>query len=75
MLDGEGGFTVYGIIDDAAAAGRERLLPVGLSRGARIVRPVPEDGLVRLDDVSVDTSGALYTLWEQQTDLISSVRH
>ena len=48
---------------------------MGLSRGARIVRPVPEDGLVRLDDVSVDTSGALYTLWEQQTDLISSVRH
>ena len=74
-LDGEGGFTVYGIIDDAATASREGLLPMGLSRGARIVRPVPEDGLVRLDDVSVDTSGALYALWAQQTRLISAERH
>jgi predicted homoserine dehydrogenase-like protein len=71
VLDGEGGFTVYGIIDDAEVACRERLLPVGLSRGARVVHPVHEDGLVRLDDVAVDTSSALYTLWEQQMHLIS----
>jgi predicted homoserine dehydrogenase-like protein len=71
VLDGEGGYTVYGIIDDAAAARREHLLPMGLSRGPRIVRPVPEDGLVRLDDVSLDTSGALYRLWEQQMQLLS----
>ncbi|HYM90711.1 MAG TPA: flagellar biosynthesis protein FlgA [bacterium] len=71
VLDGEGGYTVYGIIDDAASAWRERLLPMGLSRGARVVHPVAEDGLVRLDDVAVDTSSALYALWEQQTHLLS----
>jgi predicted homoserine dehydrogenase-like protein len=71
VLDGEGGYTVYGIIDDAAAACRERLLPMGISRGARIVRPVPEDGLVRIEDVVVDTSEPLYALWEEQMALVA----
>jgi predicted homoserine dehydrogenase-like protein len=70
VLDGEGGYTVYGIIDDAAAAGRERLLPMGLCRGAKIVRPVAEDDLVRLDDVALDTSGSLYALWQEQMRLV-----
>jgi predicted homoserine dehydrogenase-like protein len=70
VLDGEGGYTVYGIIDDAATAGRERLLPMGLCRGAKIARPVPEDGLVRLDDVTLDTSGPLYSLWQEQMRLV-----
>jgi predicted homoserine dehydrogenase-like protein len=71
VLDGEGGYTVYGIIDDAAAARRERLLPMGLCRGARIARPVPEDGLVRIEDVVLDTSGPLYSLWEEQMALVA----
>jgi predicted homoserine dehydrogenase-like protein len=70
VLDGEGGATVYGLADDAAAAARECLLPMGLSHGARLVRPVAEDGLVRLDDVAVDTSTALYRLWEEQQRLL-----
>lgn len=72
VLDGEGGATVYGLIDDAETAKRERLLPIGLSHVARVVRPVPEDGLVALDDVSLETSGLLYTLWKEQQDLLIS---
>jgi predicted homoserine dehydrogenase-like protein len=70
-LDGEGGSTVYGLIDDAKTAWGERLLPVGLSHGARVVRPIPEDALVGLDDVSLETSGPLYALWEQQMRIVS----
>src|SRR5215469_9070356 len=70
ILDGEGGSTVYGLADDATASHRERLLPVGLSHGARVVRAIPEDGLVHLDDVTLDTSGHLYRLWEQQQRLL-----
>ncbi len=72
VLDGEGGATVYGLIEDASAARRERLLPIGLSHGARMRRPVAEDGLVRLDDVALDTSGPLYRLWEQQQRLLDA---
>jgi len=71
VLDGEGGATVYGLIDDAAAAWRERLLPIGLSHGARIRRPIAPDGLVRLDDVSLAMSGPLYTLWEEQQAFVA----
>jgi predicted homoserine dehydrogenase-like protein len=71
VLDGEGGYTVYGLIDDMGAATRERLLPVGLSRGAKLIRPVPEDALVRLDDVALDVSGPLYSLWQEQTRLLA----
>ncbi|HKX16740.1 MAG TPA: flagellar biosynthesis protein FlgA, partial [bacterium] len=70
VLDGEGGSTVYGLADDAAAAVRERLLPIGLSHGARVVRPVAEDGLVHLEDVALDASSALYRLWEEQQRLM-----
>jgi len=70
VLDGEGGSTVYGLADDAVAASRERLLPIGLSHGARVVRAVPEDGLVHLDDVALDTSAPLYRLWEEQQRLL-----
>jgi predicted homoserine dehydrogenase-like protein len=71
VLDGEGGATVYGLADGAAAAKRERLLPIGLSHGARLLRPVPEDGLVRLDDVTLDTGTPLFRLWEQQQELLT----
>jgi predicted homoserine dehydrogenase-like protein len=72
VLDGEGGATVYGLVDEAGAARRERLLPIGLSHGARVVRPIPEDGLVSLDDVSLETSGPLFALWEEQQALLAT---
>lgn len=70
VLDGEGGTTVYGLVDEAAAAKRERLLPIALSRGARLLRAVPEDGLVRVDDVALAGRGALHALWEEQMALV-----
>jgi len=72
VLDGEGGATVYGLIEDTRAAAQQQLLPIGLSHGARIVRPVPEDGLVQIEDVSLETSGQLYQLWKEQQGLLPS---
>jgi hypothetical protein len=45
---------------------------MGVCRGARIVRPVPEDGLVRIEDVVVDTSEPLCALWKEQMALVAS---
>jgi predicted homoserine dehydrogenase-like protein len=39
VLDGEGGSTVYGILVDAMHADAERLLPIGLCHGAKVLRP------------------------------------
>ncbi|MGE0607142.1 MAG: NAD(P)H-dependent oxidoreductase [Pirellulales bacterium] len=52
-LDGIGGFTCYGTIDNADTARQENLLPMGLSEGCRVVRDVPQDRALCRDDVEL----------------------
>ncbi len=54
VLDGEGGYTVYGLAEEAAPATQERLLPMGLAAGARVARPIGEDEVLTYDDVVLD---------------------
>ena len=51
VLDGIGGFTCYGAIDNADVARRENLLPMGLSQGCRLSRDVALDHAITYDDV------------------------
>jgi predicted homoserine dehydrogenase-like protein len=53
VLDGCGGFLSYGQCENAPAAARERLLPMGLSEGCRVTRAVPRDTVLTLDDVEL----------------------
>jgi predicted homoserine dehydrogenase-like protein len=53
VLDGEGGFTVYGRLTPAADAVGARALPIGLAHGARLVRPVAAGGVVTARDVEM----------------------
>jgi predicted homoserine dehydrogenase-like protein len=57
-LDGEGGFTVVGGLLTAEESIASRALPIGLAHGVRVVRPVPQDAVVTLDDVD-GPSGSL----------------
>jgi predicted homoserine dehydrogenase-like protein len=61
-LDGIGGGTAYGVAisrDDPDAAGA---LPIGLSDHARVVRDVPADAPITLDDVELDHDAPLVEL-------------
>jgi predicted homoserine dehydrogenase-like protein len=60
VLDGEGGFTVWGRLAPVAAA--PDALPIGLAHGVRLRRDIPEDGVLKLDDVDLaeDAVLALY---------------
>jgi len=42
VLDGEGGYTVFGRLVTAEESLTNRYLPMGLSRGAKMIRPVPK---------------------------------
>jgi predicted homoserine dehydrogenase-like protein len=53
VLDGIGGFTCYGTIDNVDVSRRERLLPMGLSEGCVLVADVPVDQPITYDDVRV----------------------
>ena len=54
MLDGEGGFTVYGKLRPAAQSLREGGLPLGLAHHVRLCRAVAAGHPVRWDDVEID---------------------
>ena len=59
MLDGEGGYTVWGRImraEDSLAAGA---LPIGLAHKVRLVRPVAAGDVVRWDDVAIEETEAV----------------
>ena len=51
LLDGEGGYTVYGRLMPAADSLRLGGLPLGLAHGVRLARPVAANALVRWADV------------------------
>lgn len=51
VLDGEGGYLVWGKLVPAARSARERLLPIGLAHGVALRRAVPAGALISEDDV------------------------
>ena len=52
-LDGIGGFTCYGMIDNVAAAREQRALAMGLTDGCVLSRSVAADEVITIDDVKV----------------------
>ena len=62
VLDGEGGYTVWGKLLPAEASRRMGGLPLGLAHGVRVLRPVREGQSLVWDDVEIDTGTAAYRL-------------
>jgi predicted homoserine dehydrogenase-like protein len=54
MLDGEGGYTVYGRLMPAADSLTAQALPLGLAHEARLLKPVAAGQPVRRSDVALD---------------------
>lgn len=65
-LDGIGGFTCYGIIDNSDRCRQDDLLPMGLAEGARLIRDLPRDEPIGLDDVELPTGRSSDLLWREQ---------
>jgi predicted homoserine dehydrogenase-like protein len=51
VIDGMGGFLVYGQCENASEQRGQRLLPVGLAEGCTLVRALPKDAVLSYDDV------------------------
>jgi len=54
VLDGEGGYAVYGRLVRSPESLGHGYLPMGLASNARLVRPVKRDALVAYADVALD---------------------
>jgi predicted homoserine dehydrogenase-like protein len=59
MLDGEGGYTVWGKLLPAERSLAEGALPIGLAHHVRLMRDIPAGELVRWTDVVVPDTEAV----------------
>jgi predicted homoserine dehydrogenase-like protein len=50
-LDSLGGYTTYGLAENSPVVTAERLLPIGLAPGCRVVRDIARDQVLMYDDV------------------------
>ena len=66
ILDGIGGFCAYGLIDNTATARAMAALPIGLSEGCVLLRDIPKDNVLLLNDVSAPSGRKVEALWREQ---------
>jgi predicted homoserine dehydrogenase-like protein len=69
VLDGEGGFTVWGKLLPAATSARLGGLPLGLAHDVRVVRPVRKGQSLTWADVAMDTGTRAYRLRREMESL------
>lgn len=65
-LDGIGGFDLYGVAEEAPAAARRGLLPIGVSEGSTLRRPVGIDEPIGIADVDLPKGRVLDRLRAEQ---------
>ncbi|WP_096785576.1 NAD(P)H-dependent oxidoreductase [Rhodobacter sp. CZR27] len=65
VLDGIGGFTIYGQADNMDAVVAERLLPMGLAEGGVLLHDVPKDRALTFRDVRLPEGRRIDALYEE----------
>jgi predicted homoserine dehydrogenase-like protein len=72
-LDGIGGYTCYGVIDNIDEARGANLLPMGLSRDCQLRRDVQKDEPISYDDVEMPTGRLSDRLRQEQNEAFAPV--
>jgi predicted homoserine dehydrogenase-like protein len=72
VLDGEGGYTVWGKLLPAATSAAMGGLPLGLAHDVRVIRPVRQGQSLSWDDVAIDTGTRAYRLRREMESLLGS---
>ena len=67
-LDALGGYTMYGLAENADVAAAERLLPLGLAPRCRLIRRVAKDEVLTYDDVDVPDGRLVDRLRAEQNE-------
>ncbi len=68
ILDGIGGFTCYGTIDNSGIAHQQHLLPMGLCQGCRLRNGIPKDHPITYADVELPEGRLCDKLWNEQKE-------
>ncbi len=71
VLDGEGGYTVWGKLLPAEASAHMGGLPLGLAHGIKLLRPVRQGQSLTWADVAIDTTTKAYQLRREMEALFA----
>jgi predicted homoserine dehydrogenase-like protein len=71
VLDGEGGYTVWGKLLPAETSMRMGGLPLGLAHDVKLVRPVKKGQSLSWSDVAMDTSTHAYRIRREMESLFA----
>ena len=74
LLDGEGGYTVWGKLLPATTSARMGGLPLGLAHDVKVVRDVKKGQSLSWDDVAIDTSTQAYRIRRAMEDMFAPQR-
>ena len=74
LLDGEGGYTVWGKLLPAERSVQIGGVPLGLAHDVKVVRPVKKGQSLTWADVAMDTTTHAYRIRRQMEDLFASPR-
>lgn len=66
VIDGVGGYKTYGVAENAGAAAAERLLPMGIAGGCRLLVDIPRDRVLTYDDVAIPPGRVVDRLRKEQ---------
>jgi predicted homoserine dehydrogenase-like protein len=65
-LDGVGGFTCYGVLENSPVARAENLLPMGLTDGCVLKRNLAQDTPITFEDIELPPGRLCDRLWREQ---------
>ncbi|MEO7114547.1 MAG: SAF domain-containing protein, partial [Caldimonas sp.] len=72
MLDGEGGYTVWGKLLPSETSMRQGGLPLGLAHDVKVLRPVKKGQSLSWSDVAMDTSTPAYRTRREMESLFAA---
>ncbi|OGM60678.1 NAD(P)-dependent oxidoreductase [Candidatus Woesebacteria bacterium RIFCSPLOWO2_01_FULL_39_10b] len=75
VLDGIGGYDLYGVCENAGVARRENLLPVGLSGGCVLKKDIVKGQTITFDDVEVPEGRLTDKLWREQLEVFGKEKN
>jgi predicted homoserine dehydrogenase-like protein len=71
VLDGEGGYTVWGKLLPASTSAKMGGLPLGLAHNVKVVRPVKKGQSLCWADVAMDTTTHAYQVRKAMEDMFT----
>jgi predicted homoserine dehydrogenase-like protein len=71
ILDGEGGYTVWGRLMPSTASVEAQALPIGLASEVTVTRPIKQGQVITLDDISADTTAQAWLVRNKMLEQFS----